>query len=186
MYYYTSYPSKLGTIYLYARDQALLALYFEDQRYEAEDLVNEAQETPDQAILSQTRAWLDSYFAGQNPDPRQIPLDPRPQTPFRRIVWDLLLDIPYGGLVSYRDLAQETAKIMGKEKMSAQAVGGALGHNPISIIIPCHRVVGANGSLTGYGGGIDRKIGLLTLEGHSMEGLYRPIKDIHKNKGEEK
>ena len=108
--------------------------------------------------------WLERYFAGKKPSPEDLPLRPE-GTVFRQMVWRELLHIPYGQVTTYGSLAKAVARKMGRETMSAQAVGQAVGHNPISIIIPCHRVVGANGSLTGYAGGLDRKIRLLELEG---------------------
>ena len=113
-------------------------------------------------VFNDTRRWLDMYFAGQIPDflPRLSPQG----TAFRQSVWDMLLAIPYGQTTSYGELAKEIASRRQTEKMSAQAVGGAVGHNPIAIIIPCHRVIGKDGSLTGYGGGLWRKEWLLQLE----------------------
>ena len=101
----------------------------------------------------------------------------RPEgSPFRQAVWEILLQIPYGETITYKDIAEEISRQQGKQTMSAQAIGGAVGHNPISIIIPCHRVVGSDGSLTGYAGGIPKKVGLLTLEQANMSGLFIPEK----------
>ena len=114
-------------------------------------------------IFDRTQEWLERYFAGGKPSPEELSLRPE-GTVFRQMVWRELLHIPYGQVTTYGSLAKAVAREMGRETMSAQAVGQAVGHNPISIIIPCHRVVGANGSLTGYAGGLDRKIRLLELE----------------------
>lgn len=114
-------------------------------------------------IFDRTQEWLERYFAGGKPSPEELSLRPE-GTVFRQMVWRELLHIPYGQVTTYGSLAKAVTRKMGRETMSAQAVGQAVGHNPISIIIPCHRVVGANGSLTGYAGGLDRKIRLLELE----------------------
>lgn len=116
------------------------------------------------AHLKQTVAWLDDYFAGNNPAIEALALAPIGNE-FRQTVWQLLCEIPYGEVSTYGEVANLAAKRLGKERMSAQATGGAVGHNPIGIIIPCHRVVGANGSLTGYAGGINKKLFLLEHEG---------------------
>ncbi|MEG2123783.1 MAG: methylated-DNA--[protein]-cysteine S-methyltransferase [Clostridium sp.] len=118
-------------------------------------------------LFVQTKEWLDCYFSGKEPE-FMPPLSPQ-GTPFRREVWKLLCEIPYGQLTTYGRLAEKLG-----EHMSAQAVGGAVGHNPISIMIPCHRVVGADGNLTGYGGGICLKVKLLELEHVPMDNLYMP------------
>ena len=117
--------------------------------------------------------WLDRYFAGKRPDPSELPLKPE-GSPFRQAVWQLLLEIPYGQVTTYGQLAKKMAELMGRQSMSAQAVGGAVGHNLISIIIPCHRVVGTDGSLTGYAGGLEKKIRLLELEGVDLTGMKMP------------
>ena len=126
-------------------------------------------------VFSTTRDWLDRYFAGEKPSPSELPLHPIGGE-FRQQVWRLLCQIPYGEITTYGTLAKELAARMGRNSMSGQAVGGAVGHNPISIIIPCHRVVGANGSLTGYAGGIPTKIKLLEHEGADLSRLFVPKK----------
>ena len=118
---------------------------------------------PDLPVFQATRLWLDLYFAGENPDCAEILLKPT-GTPFQQLIWKLLLQIPYGTTATYGDLAQQAATILEKPTMSAQAVGQAVGRNPISILIPCHRVLGANGTLTGYAGGLEVKSFLLNLE----------------------
>lgn len=114
--------------------------------------------------LKNTVEWLERYFNGEQPEIAELVLAPQ-GSEFRQIVWKNLCEIPYGKVVTYGELAKKVAVQMGRERMSAQAVGGAVGHNPISVIIPCHRVIGADGSLTGYAGGIEKKRMLLELEG---------------------
>ena len=162
-------PSPLGNILLSADEIGLTGLWFEGEKYYADALTQAhiERETP---ILADTKRWLDVYFSGREPD-FTPPLHPT-GSPFRQAVWQLLLEIPYGQTTTYGALA----KRLGGARMSAQAVGGAVGHNEISIIIPCHRVVGTNGSLTGYAGGLDRKIRLLEIEKTDMSGLFRPTK----------
>ena len=146
---------------------------FEGQKYFANTLPDERilQETE---ILREAKKWLDVYFTGEEP-PFTPPLHPAGST-FRQAVWQLLLQIPYGQTFTYGEIARRMAEVKKVPRMSAQAVGGAVGHNEISIIIPCHRVVGTNGSLTGYGGGIDKKISLLNLEHADMSHLFIPKK----------
>ena len=129
-------------------------------------------ERPDLPVFGDAARWLGAYFAGQKPDPNQLPLAPQGSA-FRRVIWALLCEIPCGALTTYGDLAAEAAARLGRVRLSAQAVGGAVGHNPISIIIPCHRVVGADGSLTGYAGGLAVKRQLLALEGADPEKFAR-------------
>ena len=155
------YESPLGGILLAADDTGLTGLWFEGQKYFARtlDAVHQEQET---AVLSEARRWLDVYFGGKEPD-FTPPLHPAGSA-FQQEVWALLRRIPCGQTTTYGALARQLAAERGLSRMSAQAVGGAVGHNVISIIIPCHRVVGTNGSLTGYAGGIDKKAALLRLE----------------------
>lgn len=158
------YGSPLGGLLLAADETGLTGVWFEQGKYCAAGLApeREVRETP---VLAETMCWLDCYFSGHEPE-FLPPLHPA-GTPFRQEVWELLLRIPYGTTTTYGALAKVLTQRHGKAKMSAQAVGGAVGHNPISILIPCHRVVGADGSLTGYAGGLDRKRQLLQLEGIS-------------------
>ena len=173
MTYIQHYDSPLGGILLAADEIGLTGLWFEGQKYFARDLsdVRIEQETP---VLAEAKRWLDIYFTGKEPD-FLPPLHPT-GSEFRKAVWEILLQIPYGQTTTYGEIARQLAEKQGLARMSAQAVGGAVGHNKISIIIPCHRVVGTNGSLTGYGGGIDRKLKLLTLEGVDMSRLFVPKK----------
>ena len=155
------YDSPLGGMLLAADESGLTGIWFDGGRYFAEGLpaAQLRQETP---ILAETRRWLDNYFTGREPD-FLPPLHPV-GSPFQQAVWALLLQIPYGQTVTYGQLAARLAVERGLARMSAQAVGGAVGRNRISIIIPCHRVIGADGSLTGYAGGLDRKAKLLAWE----------------------
>lgn len=155
------YDSPLGGILLAADETGLTGLWFEGQKYFGRGLPAKRTEGETPA-LSETRRWLDVYFAGGAPD-FTPPLHPA-GTDFRRAVWEILLQIPYGRTMTYGETARCVAEKRGLPSMSAQAVGGAVGHNPISLVIPCHRVVGTNGSLTGYAGGIDRKMKLLEME----------------------
>lgn len=175
MVYTTQYASPIGDILLAEKDESLVGLWITGQKYFLGSLTEERTERGDAAIFKQTKLWLDRYFAGQKPAISELRLAPD-GSGFRRAIWKILCEIPYGNVMTYGEIARKIAKIQGNEKMSAQAVGGAVAHNPISIIIPCHRVVGTNGSLTGYAGGIDIKIKLLTLEGADMKGLYVPRK----------
>lgn len=170
MFYGTRISSPLGEILLASDGEALNGLWFEGQKYFAAGAPELLKENSELAVFKDTKDWLDRYFAGENPDIR-VPLRPI-GSQFRRQVWELLCEIPYGKLVTYGELGRKIEEREGK-KTSARAVGGAVGHNPISILIPCHRVVGADGSLTGYAGGLERKIRLLELEGIALEGAAR-------------
>lgn len=133
------------------------------------------EENPDHALIQKAFQWLNRYFAGEKPAISELPLAPLGST-FRQIIWKLLCEIPYGQTATYGELAAKAAARMGKDHMASLAVGGAVGHNPISLIIPCHRVVGANGSLTGYAGGLNKKIALLKHEGVDTAQLFVPAK----------
>lgn len=165
MEYTHHYDSPLGGITLSSDGQALTGLWFDDQKYFAYTLTGnpEQKKLP---VFEQAKLWLDIYFSGK--EPAFTPLLSPKATPFRRAVWEILLTIPFGRTMTYGEIAKEIARRRGLPKMSAQAVGGAVGHNPISLIIPCHRVIGTDGSLTGYAGGIARKEKLLALE---LEGI---------------
>ena len=167
------YQSPLGGILLAADEVGLVGLWFEGQKYFARDLsdVRIEQETP---VLAEAKRWLDIYFTGKEPD-FLPPLHPT-GSEFRKAVWEILLQIPYGQTTTYGEIARQLAEKQRLARMSAQAVGGAVGHNEISIIIPCHRVVGTNGSLTGYAGGIHKKGQLLELERADMRRFFLPEK----------
>ena len=173
MIYIQHYDSPLGKILLAADEIGLTGLWFEGQKYFADNLPTEhaEQKTP---ILAEAKRWLDIYFTGKEPDftPPLHPIGSK----FRQRVWQLLLQIPYGQTATYGEIARKLAQKRGLARISAQAIGGAVGHNKISVIIPCHRVVGADGSLTGYAGGIDKKIKLLESENADMRGLFVPKK----------
>ena len=173
MVFIQHYDSPMGGILLAADEIGMRALWFNGQKYFARDLPAERveQSTP---VLAEAKRWLDIYFAGHEPD-FLPPLRPVGSA-FRQEVWDILLQIPYGQTTTYGEIARRLAEKRGLPRMSAQAVGGAVGHNEISIIIPCHRVVGTNGSLTGYAGGIEKKVKLLELEQTDMTGFFAPKK----------
>lgn len=167
-----AYDSPLGAITLAAGEDGLKGLWFDDGRYFGGTL-DAPMEPGDNAHLAAARAWLDEYFAGGDPDASELVLAPIGGA-FRQTVWQLLREIPRGEVRTYGQIARAAAERMGKEHGSARAVGGAVGHNPISIIVPCHRVVGTGGNLTGFGGGISRKLALLELEGVDCSGFYVP------------
>lgn len=173
MQYTSHYQSPLGGILLAADDTGLTGLWFEKQKYFARCLEreHEEKETP---VLKETKHWLDIYFSGKEPD-FMVPFH-FIGTDFQKEVWKILCQIPYGKTMTYGEVAAQLASRKGLAHMSAQAVGGAVGHNEISILVPCHRVVGTGGSLTGYAGGIDRKVKLLTLEKADMQSLFVPKK----------
>lgn len=151
--------------------ESLTGLWFYEQRYFADTLEAE-HEKKELLVFKETKKWLDIYFGGKAPD--FVPPLHMICSDFRKAVWEIMLMIPYGHTMTYGEISEMIAKQRGMKQMSAQAVGGAVGHNSISLIIPCHRVVGTNGSLTGYAGGIDKKIWLLEHEGVDMTGLFRP------------
>ena len=173
MTYTYKYNSKLGDITLASNGETLTGLWFDGQKYFGDTLPSEYREET-LPIFEETAKWLDIYFSGKNPD--FTPALSFNTSPFRLSVWEILLTIPYGKTTTYGEIADKIARQSELKKMSAQAVGGAVGHNPISIIVPCHRVVGANGSLTGYAGGIGKKVKLLELEQTDMSGLIIPKK----------
>ena len=167
MIYTSEYESPLGTLLLACDDQGLTGLWFrEGSKYCGYGLREDARPR-ETDFFNQAKKWLDLYFSGR--DPGFLPRIHLVGTPFRNRVGEILCEIPYGKTVTYGWIADRLAKERGLEKMSARAVGGAVGHNPISIIVPCHRVVGADGLLTGYAGGIERKIALLELEGAEIQ-----------------
>ena len=172
---FATYHSPVGALTLMGDGENITGLWTERRKYPAAGLPDVAADIETVPEFAAVRDWLDRYFAGEKPSAAELPLAPA-GSGFRRLVWQLLCEIPFGEVTTYGELAKRAANILGKEKMSAQAIGGAVGHNPISIIIPCHRVVGADGSLTGYAGGIEVKRLLLRHEGVDMTRLYVPKK----------
>jgi methylated-DNA-[protein]-cysteine S-methyltransferase len=172
MVFTNKYKSPFGGIILASDGEALTGLWFAGQKYFGSTLSceNNEKQLP---VFEKTKAWLDCYFGGGEPD--FMPSVKLNGSEFRLAVWEILKRIPYGQLITYGEVAAEMAR-QRTVKMSAQAVGGAVGHNPVSIIVPCHRVVGMNGNLTGYASGIERKIELLKLERVNMEKLFVPKK----------
>ena len=161
MIYIQPYKSTLGSITMAADEKALTGLWFDGQKYFGETLPGEV-EKKELPVFTQAKEWLDIYFQGKEPG-FTPPLN-LSGTPFRREIWNILLSIPYGQNMTYGQIADVIARQKGLSRMSAQAVGNAVGHNPVSLIVPCHRVVGGKGQLTGYAGGVDRKEKLLALE----------------------
>ncbi len=174
MYYSTVYPSPIGKLTICCDGENIVGLWIEGQRYFKENIQNSVEDS-NLPVLTAAKSWLDRYFAGKKPGISELPLHPL-GTDFRKSVWKALCEIPYGTVTTYGKIADKVALDTKKDQVSARAVGGAIGHNPISIIIPCHRVVGANGSLTGYAGGIETKLKLLRHEGADISGLYIPAK----------
>lgn len=168
------YQSPIGALTLCDNGAGLCGLWLEGQRYFGMPIakgteLNTYGTTP---TLKKACTWLDEYFAGKAPSPTDLPLAPE-GSDFQKAVWKELLAIPYGKTTTYGTIAKSLAVKIGR-RVASIAVGGAVGHNPISVIVPCHRVVGANGSLTGYAGGLDRKIWLLKHEHVDMTHLFRP------------
>ena len=174
MIYTAHYKSPIGDILLASKNNKLIGLWLVGQKYYFSNIKDETKEE-DSEILIKTKEWLDRYFRGEKPSINEFDLNPM-GSDFRKRVWKILCEIPYGDVVTYKDIASIIAKQKHLKKMSCQAIGNAVGHNPISIIVPCHRVVGTNGSLTGYAGGIDKKMYLLEHEKVNMDNLYFPKK----------
>lgn len=171
MDYISHYASPLGPITLASDGEALTGLWFDGQKHFGATLSADRQEK-DLPVFTEACRWLDAYFQGADPGSTP-PLHPK-GTPFQALVWDLLRAIPRGAVLTYGALAAQAARALGRSPMSPQAVGSAVGRNPISLMIPCHRVVGASGSLTGYAGGVDKKQALLRLEGLDLSHFTLP------------
>lgn len=169
--YFTTCQTPLGEAVLLAGEAGLMGLWLPGQQPDA-GLMARAQRRDSAPLLVQGKDWLQRYFCGQRPTPAEIALDPQ-GSEFRQRVWRRLCRIPYGELTTYGQIAREITRQTGK-RMSAQAVGGAVGHNPVSLIIPCHRVVGENHSLVGYNGGVQIKRRLLRYEGVDVDRLTDP------------
>ncbi len=172
MYYSAHYKSPIGDILIICDGKNITELRIEGQKHTG-GVPRGIAESSDAPLLREGRAWLDEYFGGGKPLPSRLPLAPA-GSGFRQMIWRLILDIPYGFTESYGSIAKKAAALTGRDKMSAQAVGGAVGHNPIPIIIPCHRVIGADGSLTGYAGGIEAKRFLLKHERAAVNSPHSP------------
>ena len=169
MEYTAQYVGRLGNITLASDGSRLTGLWFNGQKHFAATLDKEHEQRQDLLIFEQTLKWLDIYFSGKIPD-FTPPINLK-TTPFRAEVCEIMLAIPYGKTMTYGEIAQRIAHERHERHFSSQAVGGAVAHNAISLIVPCHRVVGADGSLTGYAGGVDRKKKLLEMERNALESL---------------
>ena len=167
--YTKTVSSPVGDLVLVSDGEYLIGLFIAGQKYFMDRCSKELYENNDLEVFHIVEEWLKSYFAGANLSIKSLPLKPA-GTNFRQIVLQELLNIPYGDTITYKELGKKVAVRLGKSSMSSQAIGGAVGHNPISIIIPCHRVIGTNGSLTGYAGGLDKKEYLLALEKANIHG----------------
>lgn len=161
--YIWKWESPFGEMTMASDGENLIGLWFEQQKYFGATLAENVVEEK-LPVFGETMCWLERYFAGEKPEIAELPLAPQ-GSEFRKAVWKILCQIPYGEVMTYGEIAKLMAKARGLEHMSAQAVGGAVGHNPISVIIPCHRVIGSDGSLTGYAGGVELKKKLLEHEG---------------------
>lgn len=175
MVYSADYLSPVGRLMIVSDGNNITGLWMYGQKYFPAFTPEDITVNPELPVLKAAFNWLDRYFAGKNPSVSELPLAPEGGA-FRRAVWDVLKEIPYGSYITYGETAKRAALKLNKTKMSNRAVGGAVGRNPVSIIIPCHRVVGANGSLTGFSGGIDKKIKLLRHEGADISRLFAPSK----------
>lgn len=175
MIYTTYYDSILGKILLASKDNELIGVWLENQIPNFSSLGFKVIENSDDKTLVSAINWLNRYFKGEQPSYKEIKLNPIGNQ-FRTAVWNVLCDISYGQIRTYGDIAMEVATRLGKEKMSSQAIGGAIAHNPIAIIIPCHRVIGKNNNLVGYSGGLDKKIKLLNLENIDTSKMKMPNK----------
>lgn len=172
--YTTTFSSPVGLLTLGSDGEYITGLWIEGQKYFGGGLT--ASMTPKEVTpFKLAKQWLDDYFSGAKPSPAELPLRPA-GSPFRQEVFNILCAIPYGELLTYGEIAAMIAAKRNKSTMSSQAVGGAVGHNPIAIIIPCHRVVGAKGNLTGFASGIKTKIYLLRQEGVDTSAFYTPTR----------
>lgn len=170
------YHSPLGTMTMLADDAALHGLWFNDQKYFGADYALDEIAVGENSIIKRTTAWLDQYFAKQDPDTHAIPLALE-TTPYRQRILSGLQEVPAGSTITYQELGQKAAPNQNISKGAARAVGGAVAHNPILILVPCHRVIGSDGRLTGYAGGTARKLALLQLEGVDCKEQHQPRRD---------
>ena len=171
MYYYYIYNFPIGKLTVASNEENIVGLWLDGQKYYMDILKGKEYQEKETETIKLAKKWLDKYFGKGKPEISELPIE-LIGSDFRKQIWKILSEIPYGKVITYRDIAKQIAEQKGIKTMSAQAVGGAAGHNPISVIIPCHRVVGTNGSLTGYAGGIKNKIKLLELEGVDILRLY--------------
>lgn len=163
MLYQQSYHSPLGELTLVSNETALVGLWFKGQKYYQATITGQSVQLQETPVLKQVTRWLDAYFLSKKPSPTEIPLFPQ-VTAFRRAVLAVLQEVPYGQTRTYGQIAQTLATRLHRRSLSAQAVGGAVGHNPIALLIPCHRIIGSTGKLTGYAAGLAKKAQLLELE----------------------
>lgn len=175
MYFYSNYDSMVGKLTIACNENSIVGLWLDNQRYYMDVLQGYEYQQKETEVIQLAEKWLDKYFNNEKPAISELPIE-FIGSDFRIQVWKNLTKIPYGKVITYGDIAKEIAKEKGIKVMSAQAVGGAVSRNPISIIVPCHRVVGANGNLTGYSGGVKIKTKLLEFEGADMSKLYIPTK----------
>ena len=172
MHYLSHYESPLGAMTMASDGEHLTGLWFDGQKYDRSTIDGNAELKPHLPVFTQAAQWLDSYFGGT--DPGFTPPISVKGSDFKKMVSSIMLSIPFGATSTYARIAAEVARRTGRKQMSAQAVGGAVGHNPITLIVPCHRVLASDGSLRGYAGGVDRKERLLEMEGVNMSGLSTP------------
>ena len=172
MHYLNHYESPLGAMTMASDGEHLTGLWFDGQKYDRSTINDEAALEPDLPVFTRTAQWLDTYFGGT--DPGFTPPIRVEGSDFKRMVTSIMLSIPFGATSTYARIAAEVARRTGRKQMSAQAVGGAVGRNPIVLIVPCHRVLASNGGLRGYAGGVDRKERLLQMEGVNVSGLSTP------------
>ena len=172
MHYLSHYESPLGAMTMASDGEHLTGLWFDGQKYDRSTIDNDAVVQPHLPVFTQTAQWLDTYFEGA--DPGFTPPIRVEGSDFKKMVTSIMLSIPFGATSTYAQIAAEVARRTGRKQMSAQAVGGAVGRNPIVLIVPCHRVVATNGSLRGYAGGANRKEWLLEMEGVNVSGLLTP------------
>ena len=172
MHYLSHYESPLGAMTMASDGEHLTGLWFDGQKYDRSTISDEAVVQPLLPVFTQTARWLDAYFEGT--DTGFTPPIRVEGSDFKKMVTAIMLSIPFGATSTYARIATEVARRTGRRHMSAQAVGGAVGHNPIALIVPCHRVLASDGSLRGYAGGVDRKEWLLKMEGVNMSGLSPP------------
>jgi len=172
MHYLSHYESPLGVMTMAGDGEHLTGLWFDGQKHDRSTIDDEAALAPDLPVFTRTAQWLDAYFGGA--DPGFTPPIRVEGSDFKRMVTAIMLAIPFGATSTYARIAAEVARRMDRRQMSAQAVGGAVGRNPIVLIVPCHRVLASDGGLHGYAGGVDRKERLLEMEGVNVSGLSTP------------